>query len=71
MTDQASAPAPQPESRPDIDERRVETRLAEILARYPDRFSEEQAAEIRERVAATVDAARTVRRVPLSNGDGF
>lgn len=71
MTDQASAPAPQPESRPDQDERRIEMRLAEILARYPDRFSEAQTAEIRERVAITVDVARTVRRAPLSNGDGF
>ena len=46
-------------------------RLREILDRYPDRYTEEQVAMIRERVAATVDAARTVRRVPLANGDGF
>ena len=58
-------------ARPDADNRRINTRLAEVLARYPGRYSDEQATMIRERIAATVDVARTVRRIPLTNGDGF
>jgi hypothetical protein len=56
-------------ARPEADERQVELRLQQILARYPGRYSEEQVAMIRERIGATVDTARTLRAVPLANGD--
>lgn len=47
----------------------VERRLAHLSARYPDRFSEAQWQEIREEVEQLVQAAGTLRKRPLANGD--
>jgi hypothetical protein len=48
----------------------VAGRLAVIRARYPDRFSDEDLAQIEKRIARSVGQAAKMRAVPLGNGDG-
>ncbi len=55
--------------RPPFDERQIDLRLETILARYPGRYSDEQIAAVRQRIAATVDNARALHAIPLDNGD--
>jgi len=55
--------------RPPFDERQIDLRLETILARYPGRYDDAQIAAVRERIAATVDAARALHAVPLTNAD--
>ena len=52
-----------------FDERQIDLRLETILARFPGRYDDDQIADIRKRIAATVDDARALRAVPLTNAD--
>lgn len=47
----------------------IETRLAEVMARFGERFDDAQEAQIRARLARTVALAVSLRRTPLTNAD--
>ena len=47
----------------------VEARLALLRARFGDRWTEEQGAQVRRAVERDVDLAERLRRTPLGNGD--
>jgi hypothetical protein len=47
----------------------VESLLAAVTDRYSDRFTSEDRDRIRHQIADLVDAAETLRGVPLVNGD--
>lgn len=48
----------------------VAGRLAAVRARYPDRFSDDDLAQIEKRIARSVRLAAKMRAVPLGNGNG-
>jgi hypothetical protein len=48
----------------------VAGRLAMVRARYPDRFNDEDLAQIEKRIARSVGQAAKMRDVPLGNGNG-
>jgi len=48
----------------------VSGRLAAIRARYPDRFSDEDLAQIEKRIVRSVGQAAKMRTVPLGNANG-
>ena len=50
-------------------DRIVEARLAEVLARYGDRFDEEQQGTLREEIGKLYDAGEGLRQVRLTNAD--
>lgn len=49
------------------DQDEVERRMAAILARFPDRLSDEQIGQIRERVARSVTHGLKLRATHLAN----
>jgi hypothetical protein len=59
-----AAPAEDPRHTPVID-----ARLADLTARFPDRFSDAQRAQVRARIARTVTLGESMRRTPLTNAD--
>jgi hypothetical protein len=59
-----AAPAEAPQHTPIID-----ARLADLTARFGERFSDEQRAQVRSRIARTVALAATLRKTPLTNAD--
>jgi hypothetical protein len=63
-TADASTSAEDPRHTPVID-----ARLADLTARFPDRFSDAQRAQVRARIARTVTLGESIRRTPLTNAD--
>ena len=59
-----NVPAEAPEHIPLID-----ARLAELTARYGDRFDDAQRAQVRARIARTVALGVSLRKTPLTNAD--
>ena len=47
----------------------VDARLAELTARFGDRFGDDQRAQVRSRIARTVALAMSLRKAPLTNAD--
>ena len=47
----------------------IEARLAELVARFGDRFNDEQRAQVRARIGRTVALADSLRKLPLTNAD--
>jgi hypothetical protein len=60
----AATPVEDPKHTPIID-----ARLAELTARFGDRFDEAQRAQVRARIGRTVALAATLRRTALTNAD--
>lgn len=51
----------------DVDQVEVDRRMTAILARFPDRFSDEQMSQIRRRVARSIELGLKLRSVDLAN----
>ena len=64
VTANDASPAEDPRHTPIID-----ARLADLTARFPDRFSEGQRTQVRARIARTVTLGEAIRRTPLTNAD--
>ncbi|MEA2526090.1 MAG: hypothetical protein QOF01_4820 [Thermomicrobiales bacterium] len=47
----------------------IDSRLAELTARFGDRFDDEQRAQVRARIARSVALADSLRTLPLTNAD--
>jgi hypothetical protein len=47
----------------------IDARLADLTARFGDRFSEDQRAQVRARIARTVALGVSLRKTPLTNAD--
>jgi hypothetical protein len=47
----------------------IDARLADVVARFGDRFSDDQRAQVRSRIARTVALATSLRKTPLTNAD--
>jgi hypothetical protein len=60
----ASTPAEDPQHTPIID-----ARLADLMARFGDRFDDAQRAQVRARIGRTVALATSLRKTPLTNAD--
>jgi hypothetical protein len=74
MTEQAPTPAPAGDEPPAAaeDPRQtpvIDARLAELTARYGERLSEVQRAQVRARIARSVALGDTLRATPLTNAD--
>lgn len=59
-----AAPAEEPQQTAIID-----ARLADVMARFGERFDGDQRARVRARIARTVALAATLRKMPLTNAD--
>jgi hypothetical protein len=59
-----TAPSEDPRHTPIID-----ARLTELVARFGDRFDDDQRAQVRSRIARTVSLADSLRKLPLTNAD--
>jgi len=47
----------------------IDARLADLTARFGDRFSDDQRAQVRSRIARTVGLGVSLRKTPLTNAD--
>ncbi len=47
----------------------IESRLAELVSRFGDRFDDEQRAQVRSRIGRTVALSDSLRKLPLTNAD--
>lgn len=65
MSDSGIETAPDDGDPGDADETLVEARMAALEARYPERFSAEEAAAIRDKVARGVAVAKTLHEAHL------
>jgi hypothetical protein len=63
-SDEAPTAAEDPRHGPLIDDR-----LAELTARYGDRFGDEQRAQVRARIARSAALGEKLRATPLTNAD--
>jgi hypothetical protein len=59
-----TAPTEDPRHTPIID-----ARLSELVARFGDRFDDDQCAQVRSRIARIVSLADSLRKLPLTNAD--
>lgn len=55
--------------KPDLIDAIVEQRLGELTARFGNRWSEDELAEIRSRIRRSAKSAEALRSVPLTNAD--
>ena len=63
-TADAQPPSEDPRHTPIID-----AQLAELNARFGDRFNDDQRAQVRARIARSVALADSLRKLPLTNAD--
>jgi hypothetical protein len=49
----------------------VARRLAALVARFPDRFSDDDLAAIGPRIQQSIELGEKLRSVPLTNGNGL
>jgi hypothetical protein len=47
----------------------IDARLIELIARFGDRFDDDQRAQVRSRIDRTVSLADSLRKLPLTNAD--